>query len=109
MNRHYSYAQINCRLAVDHMAASPQPLRKRIAAAYLGYIYKLRSEQVPEKAREDLHILRTKFTKIPARFPAEGSVEASLTEMNWRELHVCARIIVELSHKLDNVYFEEVL
>ncbi len=109
MGQRFSYAQINCRLAVDHMAASPKTLRQRIGAAYLGHLSKLQPNQVPEEAKADLVTLRSKLTRVPSRFPAEGSVEATLSNMHWKELQACAQIIVELSHKLDRAYNGEVL
>lgn len=101
MSRHVSYyAYGKFSEARSYMARSPKPLRKRVASAYLGWLFILREDDLSDEMQSDFAELRALVTEKPSS-NWRGAVEETLESMHWRRVRKCADLIVNLASKAD--------
>jgi len=92
--------------AIESMAASPESLQRRIADAYLSQLMRLNADDLPDEIRMDFKIVSEQLTSCE---PAgnEGSVMASVNQMNDSDALEIARRIVHMSDVVNAHYHSE--
>jgi hypothetical protein len=81
MKNYYPYEKFS--KAIHYMVASPEPIQKRIANAYVSELHLVRPEELPEAIRYRFTQITEKLTSIEP-VGDEGSVYATTAKMDTR-------------------------
>jgi len=94
------YARGKFSEARGYMAKSSGSLKDRVGGAYLGWLFVVRDDDLPDDLRVDFQTLKALLTtEPPDRW--RGSVDATLAKMHWRKVRKCADLIVTLADDAD--------
>jgi hypothetical protein len=101
MNSGYAYEKFY--KAIHGMAASPAPIQKRIADAYVYNLIHVKAEELPQEIQFKFRELQHKLTAVEPKND-EGSVYATTSKMSTEEAVEIAESIVFMADIVTSNY-----